>query len=205
MSALEQLTKISLPKKIAILLLVVVIIGAGYWFFFYGELSSDLTKMKEHHTQLLQQRDEALRSKSTYDNDLHRRDELKKNHTQQLRALPSEAEMSSFLASLNTQAELVGLEIKSVKPEQQEAAQYFARIPVKLKLNGTYLQLAKFFYLLGNVDRIINIEDISFKVDEYQESTVQLTAEVLATTFRSVESKAKGKKGKKKPKKKKKG
>jgi type IV pilus assembly protein PilO len=197
MSGLEQLTKISLPKKIAVLLIVILLVGAVYWFQFYGGLSEELDQLMQHHTQLMRQRDDALRRKSTYDNDLHRRDELKKNHAQQLRALPSDAEMSSFLASLNTQAELVGLELKSVKPRKEEAAQYYARIPVSLILKGNYLQLAKFFYLVGNVDRIINIENISFKVDGFDESGVQLLAEVMATTFRSVEGESAKKSGKK--------
>jgi type IV pilus assembly protein PilO len=196
MSGLEQLTKISLSKKIAVLVIVIVLVGAVYWFQFYGSLSEELDELVNHYTQLTKQRDDALRRKSTYDNDLHRRDELKKNHAQQLRALPSDAEMSSFLASLNTQAELVGLELKSVKPKKEEAAQYYARIPVAIKLRGNYLQMAKFFYLVGNVDRIINIENISFRVDGVDDSGVQLIADVLATTFRSVEGESVKKAGK---------
>ncbi|MDJ0761981.1 MAG: type 4a pilus biogenesis protein PilO [Myxococcota bacterium] len=199
MSSLEQLTKIALPKKLAVLAVVLGLIAAVYWFQFYSELSNELSSLESQYADLERRRDDAIRRKSTYDKDRHYRDELKKTYAQQLRALPTESEMSSFLASLNTQAELVGLELKSVKPQKEEAAQYYARIPVRLMLKGNFLQLAKFFYLIGNVDRIINIENISLKPDGMDDSGIQLVAEVLATTFRSVErddaAKPKAKKG----------
>ena len=89
-----------------------------------------------------------------------------------------------------------------MKPLEERPAQYYARIPVRLKLRGSFHQLAKFFFLVGSVDRIINIENIQFKNSVVDDSGVSMTAEVLATTFRSVSPKAKGKKKKKKKRKK---
>ena len=198
MNVLEQLTKLSLVKKILLLSGVVVLISAGYYFLYYEEQNNKLDELEKEYVSLERQKQDANRRKSTYDKDRHRRDELKKSYAQQLRALPTDAEMSSFLNSLNTQAELVGLELQSVKPQKEEPSQYYARIPVKLQLKGSFLQLAKFFYLVGNVDRIINIENISLKVKEIDTTGVELEVDVLATTFRSVESKGKAdKKGKK--------
>ncbi len=198
MNVLEQLTKLSLVKKLLLLAGVVALISAGYYFLFYEEQINKLDQLENEYASLEQQKLDANRRKSTYDKDRHRRDELKKSYAQQLRALPTDSEMSSFLNSLNTQAEIVGLELQSVKPQKEEPSQYYARIPVKLKLTGGFLQLAKFFYLVGNVDRIINIENITLKVKEIDTTGVELEVDVLATTFRSVESKAKAdKKGKK--------
>ncbi|MCP4676730.1 MAG: type 4a pilus biogenesis protein PilO [Deltaproteobacteria bacterium] len=196
MNALEQLTKISLVKKILLLVVIVMLFSAGYYFLYYEEQNSKLSALEGEFVSLERQKQDATRRASTYDKDRHRRDELKKSYAQQLRALPADAEMSSFLNSLNTQAELVGLELQSVKPEKEEPSQYYARIPVKLRLTGSFLQLAKFFYLVGNVDRIINIENISLKVKEIETTGVSLEVDVLATTFRSVKTKS-DKKGKK--------
>jgi type IV pilus assembly protein PilO len=104
--------------------------------------------------------------------------------------------MSSFLASLNAQSDVVGLEILSVKPQPEEAAEYYARIPVQLELEGTFHQLAKFFFLIGSLDRIINVENINLRVVSIDQTATLMHAGVLATTFRSVQAgDAKGKKG----------
>jgi type IV pilus assembly protein PilO len=194
MNILEMITKISLVKKLAVLGVFVALAGGLYWYLFYSVLSDEIDGLKNQYVQLERQKQDAIRRKSTYDKDRHRRDELKKTYAQQMRALPAESEMSSFLNNLNSQAELVGLELQSVKPQRESASQYYARIPVSLDLEGNYLQLAKFFYLVGNLDRIINIENISFRVGSVDESGIKLKVQVMATTFRSVgsESEEKG-------------
>ncbi|MCK9462484.1 MAG: type 4a pilus biogenesis protein PilO [Proteobacteria bacterium] len=211
MSALETLTKTPLPKKIFFLALLMLLLGAGFWFSFYSPVTEEYAAAKSKHDELVRKLDTAQKRKHTYDQDRLRRDEMQKSSTKQFQALPPETEMSSFLASLNAQADVVGLEILSVKPLQEEAAEYYARIPVQLELEGTFHQLAKFFFLIGSLDRIINVENINLRVVALDQTNAVLRAGVLATTFRSVHpGDAKGKaaggkakkpaKGKSKPK-----
>jgi type IV pilus assembly protein PilO len=186
MNPLEQLTKISLLKKVLILFVLCLIIGLGFWFLYYNPQREDVIKIQKAHARLIAKRKDAERRKKTYDMDRLRRDELRKLYTEQLRALPLDTEMSSFLNNITSQGEMVGLEILSVKPRKQKVAKYYARIPVALRLRGSYHQLAKFFYLVGNLDRIINIEDIRLSKFKISDLGVVLTADVLATTFRAV-------------------
>jgi len=198
MASIEQLTKWPLAKKLAVLAVAMIVLGAGFWFVYYQPVMDELESLKSKHSKLKRDLVEAEKRKKTYEDDRRKRDELKKAASLQLQVLPPKAEIASFLNNLNTQADLVGLEILSVKPRDEQAAQYYARIPVRLKLRGSFHQLAKFFYLVGNLDRIINIENINLKSAVMDDSGVVLVAEVLATTFRSVQPQAKkGKKGKK--------
>ena len=188
MNLFEQLTKTSLPRKLAILVGIVVLIAVGYWFVFYSAASEELEARIREHETFLKQKQQAVQQKANYDRDRRRLDELKENFSQQILALPAETNMSSFLDNLNAQAELVGLEILSVKPQSEQATENYMRIPVELKLNGTYHQLAKFFYLVGNLDRIINIENIELKTSAVSDAETLLDAKVLATTFRSLKT-----------------
>lgn len=187
MDAFEQFTKIPIGKKIAVLVLFMVLLGVAFWYVLYQDLMDDLVSLQQAQISLQNKLKEKTHAKQRYDDNRKRRDKLKDSYAAQIRALPPDTEMSSFLASLNTQAELVGLEILRVKPMTEEMADYYARIPVALSLKGTYHQLAKAFYLIGNLDRIINIENLDFAVVGAEESGVSLEANVLATTFRSVD------------------
>ncbi len=204
MIALEQITKISIKKKLLVLIGSVLVVGVAFWFIYYSPMQYEYEKLKKTYAKLQNDKQDATRRKAVYDQDRTRRDELKASYGQQIRALPADTEISSFLNSLNTQAELVGLDIISVKPRKEEPAQYYARIPIELKLNGSFHQLAKFFYLVGNLDRIINIENIVLNTSQTADSGTILSAEVLATTFRALEEeppketqKTSNKKGKK--------
>jgi len=197
MSALETLTKTPLPKKIFFLVLLMLVLGAAFWFTVYSPVTEEYSDALSKHDTLQSKLRDAEKRKRTYDEDRQRRDEMQKASTKQFQALPPDTEMSSFLASLNAQSDVVGLEILSVKPQPEEAAEYYARIPVQLELEGTFHQLAKFFFLIGSLDRIINVENINLRVLSLDQSGAMLRAGVLATTFRSIEpgGAAKGKKG----------
>ncbi len=200
MDRLEQLVKLSLGKKLAILVVLCGLVGLAYYYLYHAPLAEELEGLQSQHTQLVAQLQEAQKRKATYEKDLRKRDELKKTYALQLKALPPKAEIASFLNKLNEQAELVGLDILSVKPKEEEPEDYYARIPVELKLKGGFHQLAKFFYLVGSLNRIINIEDIRLKVAEVEEQGVQLEAQVLATTFRALSADDKGNESKKRKK-----
>lgn len=187
MGMMDTLNKTPLAKKVALLVLVVLVFASGFWFFYYQPVLEEFDDLKSNHERLKKKLTDAERRKKTYDDDRARRDELKKASGLQLQVLPADTEIASFLNNLNTQADLVGLEILSVKPLEEQAAEYYARIPVRLQLRGSFHQLAKFFFLVGSVDRIINIENIQFKNTVVDESGVVMVAEVLATTFRSVD------------------
>jgi type IV pilus assembly protein PilO len=186
MGVADTLTKTPLAKKIALLVLFVLLLGGGFWFVYYQPVLEELDNLHKNHSSLKKKLADAERRKKTYDDDRARRDELKKASALQLQVLPPKTEIASFLNNLNSQADLVGLEILSVKPLEEQAAQYYARIPVRLKLKGSFHQLSKFFYLVGSLDRIINIENIALKDAKVDDSGVVMVAEVLATTFRSV-------------------
>ncbi len=188
MNLFEQLTKTPLPRKLAVLVGIVVLIAVGYWFVLYSALSEEFEDKRNQHATLLRQKQEAIQAKASYDRDRRRLDELKENFSLQILALPAETNMSSFLDNLNAQAELVGLEIQSVKPQNEQSTENYMRIPVELELSGSFHQLAKFFYLVGNLDRIINIENINLKTSNVEEAETILDAEVLATTFRSLQT-----------------
>jgi type IV pilus assembly protein PilO len=199
MNLFEQLTKTSLPRKLAVLVGIMVLMAVGYWFVLYGALSEELENKRNQHATLVREKQSTIQAKASYDKDRRRLDELKENFSRQILALPAETNMSAFLDNLNAQAELVGLEIRSVKPQNEQSTENYMRIPVELKLSGSFHQLAKFFYLVGNLDRIINIEDISLQTSEVEKAETVLDAEVLATAFRSLRANEAGT-GKKKKK-----
>ncbi len=63
--------------------------------------------------------------------------------------------------------------------------EFYAKVPMKLTLIGKFHQVAKFFHGVGQLDRIINVEDIRIKNPKVTGDEVQVEVECLATAFRS--------------------
>lgn len=194
MSALDNFAKIPLSRKIAGAMVLFVLSGTVYYFARYQSLASQHTRLQQRHYQLQQNERSFISKRESYEADVRRLAQLREQFAAQSRILPPDAEMSSFLESLNNHAELAGLEIALVQPMDEEGVGFYAKIPVELQLRGRYHELAKFFYNVGRLERVINLENINLTLDsgrdrggDTEEGDIILGARVLATTFRALE------------------
>jgi type IV pilus assembly protein PilO len=83
-------------------------------------------------------------------------------------------------------ATVSGVNLTSWSPTEQVAEQFYAKVPMKLTLKGKFHQVVKFFHGVGQLDRIINIENILIKEPKLSGDEVGVEVECLATAFRSV-------------------
>ena len=63
-------------------------------------------------------------------------------------------------------------------------------MPVGLKVVGDFHQVAKFFYDVGSLPRIVNIGNVNIGGAKIENNRLKLTVDCLATTFRFVDEKA---------------
>ncbi len=194
MSALDNFAKIPLSRKIAGAIVLLALGGVIYYFARYQSLASDNSGLVVQHRRLQAQERQFITKRESYESDVRRLAQRREQFAAQSRILPPDPEMFTFLESLNNHAELAGLEIALVQPLEEEGVGFYAKIPVELHLRGRYHELAKFFYNVGRLERVINVENISFVLqpegqgdDENENTDILISAEVLATTFRALE------------------
>jgi type IV pilus assembly protein PilO len=68
--------------------------------------------------------------------------------------------------------------------------EFYARVPMQLELSGRFHQLAKFFYNVGQLERIINLENISITTPTLVDEEIRLKTKVLATAFHALDDAA---------------
>lgn len=98
--------------------------------------------------------------------------------------LPNDKAIDELLRQLNDQGIKSGLAITLVEPQSEVPQDFFARIPVKMKVAGTYHEVASFFDSVGKLKRIVNVGDLKFGAPNKKSEKVVLDAEFVATTFR---------------------
>lgn len=187
MAKKKAFSRIGPVQKILILFLLVVLASVAYYMLFYSDKATELENLKQSYNSLvLDQQNWEMRQK-TYIQDVENLNLRKERAREQIRILPPDAEMSSFLMDLDNLAGLAGLEIDLLEPQDEMAAGFYSKIPVTMALSGKFHQILKFFNSIGKLERIINIENIVFKEIESEGTEIKIQAEVQATTFRSLE------------------
>ncbi|MBC8132172.1 MAG: type 4a pilus biogenesis protein PilO [Deltaproteobacteria bacterium] len=189
---LRKLHKLTLPKKVGVTVGVILLLALVDYQFFYGETATQIASANAHQAELT---DELAGYKKRRGEYLGYRNELKQLQDEQrelLRALPKRAEIPTFLANIQEQAESSGLEVLSVDIGQETPLDLYIKIPVKMEVRGSYHQISRFFRNVGELQRIVNIENLSLSPDrdkvvsnDPQGATPpKLRAKFIAATFR---------------------
>jgi type IV pilus assembly protein PilO len=183
---IERFSKAPLKHKAIGLAGFTVFFGALFYFLFYSEmddkeksLNTQLTIAKQEEASYLEKERKYLSFRSEVNRLLEEKKEL-------VKVLPTEAEIPSFLQALHAQGELSGLNILTFEPGGEQPQQFYATIPVKMAITGTFHQINKFFYSVGKLKRIVNIKDLSLGKPTETETGMQLQAMFLASTFRFI-------------------
>ena len=184
---ISKLMKLKPPQKAAITGVAIAVIAGLYYQFFYADISDGIAAAEASRTRLTEERAGYERRKLEY---LAYRNELVQLQEEQrelLRVLPKRDEIASFLASIQEQGELSGLEVLSFNVENEVPEELYIKIPVRMEVRGGFHAVTKFFKSVSELRRIVTVEDLALvpERDLKEESApTRLKARFVAATYR---------------------
>ena len=97
-----------------------------------------------------------------------------------LKQLPNKSEMDALLTDINQAGLGRGLQFELFKPASQERmADFYAELPINLKVTGSYHDMGAFASDVAQLPRIVTLNDLSIVNDKGT-----LTMDAVAKTFR---------------------
>lgn len=184
----SSLAKLPLIAKMGIGAGLLVLVAVAYFVVFYGDLASSIKAAQGKERQLREELAEARKNEFAYQKDLAELTERQQRARELEKILPKSTEYPSFLSSIQAVANVSGVALTAWTPTEESADKFYSRVPMKLDLSGKFHQVAKFFYGVGQLDRIINMENISATEPTTKDGTdVVIKVSVLATAFRMLE------------------
>lgn len=171
-----------LPAKIAaVLLLFLVLMGLAAYFGWspqYDDLES-----KEKQEVVLRQEYSTKKSQAiNLDLYIQQLKEVEQQFGTLLRQLPSKSEMDALLSDINQAGLGRGLQFELFKPSSERLQDFYAEMPVDLRVTGSYHDIAAFTSDVSQLSRIVTLNDVAI-VNKDPKDTV-LTMEAVAKTFR---------------------
>jgi type IV pilus assembly protein PilO len=171
--------------KLGIGALFVVLIGVAYFVVFYGDLASSVTAEKSKEEKLRGELSTARKNEFSYQQDLAELSDRQQRQRELVKILPSETEYPAFLSAVQNVANVSGIGLTAWSPLPEVPEQFYARVPMKVELRGRYHQVAKFFHGVGQLDRVINMENITLTDPKLEGEDVVVKVDALATAFRA--------------------
>jgi type IV pilus assembly protein PilO len=159
-----------------ILVLVLVLGWFGYWSGQIDELDAgeaEEMKLKEAYKGKIQQ--------SINLEGLRKQKEQVREYVATLeKQLPSKAEMDALLSDINQAGVGRGLQFELFKPGQVVVRDYYAELPIDIKVTGNYHDVGAFTSDIANLPRIVTLNNMSLTTG----TTGTLTLDAVAKTFR---------------------
>lgn len=153
----------SLPAAVkAVLLLVIflVLLALGYYFLWIDATASrDAAKAKEQDLRkvFLDKKAQAINLEAYKQQML----EIEKTFGALLKQLPDKSQMDGLLTDVNQAGLGRGLEFELFKPGQETQAEFYAEMPISIKVLGSYHDLGAFATDVSKLSRIVTLNDIS--------------------------------------------
>ena len=183
--------KTSVAARTGMALGLLALIAIAYYFVFYSDVSSRIDSARVRQTRIRQDIAAAEKATRAYNDDRADLEDRRQRQRELSKSLPKTTEYPAFLSSLQAVANVSGVKLKAWTPLREHLERYYARVPMEIEVEGRYHQIAKFFYGIAQLDRIINIEDITIteapgaKKNAKNEQVLEVTA--LATAFHSID------------------
>jgi type IV pilus assembly protein PilO len=182
-----------LPVKAVILgFLATLIVATGYWFLWHPALE-ELDTAKATEVGL---RDVFVNKKRLAVNlDVYKQQmvEIERTFGALLRQLPDKSHMDALLTDINQVGLERGLEFELFKPGQEKQADFYAELPISIKVTGSYHDMGAFATDVSKLSRIVTLNDLIMApmvkdVKDKDNKGLKLTMEATAKTYRYLDA-----------------
>jgi len=182
-------------KGVLLLVLFVALVGVGYWFL-WKPASENLEKARTKETEL---RTVFLdKKKQSINLELYKEQmvEIERTFGALLKQLPDKSQMDGLLTDINKVGLARGLEFELFKPGREVVGDFYAEMPIQIKVVGSYHDLGAFATDVSKLSRIVTLNDVvitsGVNSRKGKQNTLpgesNLTMEAIAKTYRYLDS-----------------
>jgi type IV pilus assembly protein PilO len=168
------------PKLLVLVLILVLIPVGGYFGLWQGQIE-ELEKGLQQEEAL--KKDYLVKKTQAVNLDLYRQ-QLREIDTQfgaLLKQLPNKSQMDALLVDINQAGLSRGLQFELFRPAGAESArEFYSELPISIRVVGTYHDMGAFAADVGQLPRIVTLNNLSMEAGK----DGNLTLDATARTFR---------------------
>lgn len=168
------------PRVTVLLGVFLFILLAGWWFVWSDQLTDLETKAQEEET-LKQQFIDKKRQAVNLDLYTQQLAEIDRSFGALLKQLPNKSEIEALLIEVNQAGLGRGLQFELFRPGSEQIKDFYAELPVAVKINGTYHDIGAFAADIAKLPRIVTLNNIAIAPAK---DAGMLTLDATIKTFR---------------------
>ncbi|MCK6425670.1 MAG: type 4a pilus biogenesis protein PilO [Burkholderiaceae bacterium] len=172
-----------LPKIAAWLVAAVVMVVIG-WFGIVSPATEELAAEEARELELKDQYRAKLAQAINLDELRKQKLQVQEYVTQLERQLPGKAEMDALLSDINQAGLGRGLQFELFRPGQVIVRDYYAELPIAVRVTGRYHDMGAFAADIANLSRIVTLHNLTITTAGNPNPAGLLSMEATARTYR---------------------
>lgn len=177
-----------LPKLATALAVMLLVIGAGY-VLLLSDVEGALDAERARDPQLRQDYQVKLAQAVNLPELRKQKSQVEEYVTQLEKQLPGKAEIDSLLSDISSAGVGRGLQFELFRPGQVLIKDYYAELPIALKVSGRYHDIGAFAADVSNLSRIVTLHNLIVVAPTGpRDANGALTMEATARTYRYLDS-----------------
>lgn len=169
----------ALPRYLLCLAVTAVVVGA-LWFAWLSSSDEELTAERAKETVLKEDFTKKLAQAANLEALKKQREQVQQYVTQLEKQLPSKAEMDALLSDINQAGLGRSLQFELFRPGQVSVKEYYAELPIAVRVSGRYHDIGAFAADIANLSRIVTLNNMTLVPSK----DGMLTLDTTAKTFR---------------------
>lgn len=156
---------------------LLIFLAAMYWNFLYQPYAEALTALQESietKQQTIAKHQKVAEKLDTFRTQVS---ELEAKLRTLLRELPESREIPGMIRRISDVGIRTGLQINLIKPQPEQRKEFYAEIPIQVRVKGSYHAVGRFLDDLAHLERIISVDGIQIEGNNQE-------TQCTATTFR---------------------
>ncbi len=176
-----------------ILLIFLVCTAFAWYMFVWNDDRPVLQKAEADELDLRSQFESKQQRAANLDAYKAQLGEMERSFGAMLRQLPGKTEVPNLLVDISQTGLAAGLQEKLFQPAGEQTKGFYAELPIKIRLVGTYHEFGTFVSGIAALPRIVTLHDIQITpVADKSAGYDNLTMDVTAKTYRYIEDEGGG-------------
>lgn len=171
----------------AVVLVFVLVTVLGVYMMVYKKDVSVLEAAQTEEVNLKATFEDRQRLAASFDAYRDQLAEIERSFGTMLRQLPGRTEVDNLLVDISQTGLGAGLEEELFKPLGERRADFYAELPIEIRLKGSYHELGQFVSGIASLPRIVTLHDIEISPASGTSSFDDLVLDVTAKTYRYLE------------------
>lgn len=170
------------PVKIGLIIVVCTIVLALGYFLDIKNQQETLDRARGQEITLKQDFETKQQKAANLEAYRKQMKDMEESFGAMLRQLPSKTEVEHLLVDISQTGLASGIEFVLFKPEAEQFTEFYAELPIKIKMTGTYHQFGSFVSGVAALPRIVTLHDIFIRSGKKENDL--LTMDLTAKTYR---------------------